>query len=327
MQNKNLSRQDIRRFLENVYTREEAERIFRNIYNNEYGDILLKSMDDVWEEAANQPVNMFQKNAYMEEAAALLRKINQKPSIIRRYFKRSLSIAASIAVLLTLSVGIYKFAAHREPVYSDITTTFGETKTLRLPDGTVVNLNACSSIRFPDRFDDDERRIGLEGEAYFQVNRNEEQAFVITTGKFDVKVLGTEFNVKAYAADEIQSVDVKQGKVQVEMPEATIRLTASEQLRMNMLSDEYGKYREEHPVASWERGYLYFDKTPIRDVANELERIYHCKIEFEPGHPFNNLISGEHANKNIQSVLKSIEYTSGIHFRYDEKSKQIMFYK
>jgi ferric-dicitrate binding protein FerR (iron transport regulator) len=329
MNRKNLPEQDVKRFLENIYTQEEALRVFDNLpHNADYQDVLSESMDKTWDESEEYAAySALQKEQYQKEAAVLLRKINKKPRTIHRYVKRSLSIAASIAILFAISTGIYKYVSHKDITYSDVVTTFGKIKTLQLPDGTVVTLNACSSLNFPDEFDENERRITLEGEAYFQVAKNESQPFIITTGKFDVKVLGTEFNVKAYSVDEIQSVNVKSGKVQIEMPEATIRLIANEQLKINLLSDEYSKEKEEQPVAVWKKGWLFFDGTPIRDVANELERIYNCKIEFKSGQDFNNLISGEHSNKNLKSVLESIEHTSGIHFNYEEKNKQILFYK
>ncbi|GHT56821.1 hypothetical protein FACS189446_8930 [Bacteroidia bacterium] len=147
------------------------------------------------------------------------------------------------------------------------------------------------------------------------------------TGNFDVKVLGTEFNVKAYGSDEIHTVNVKNGKVQVEMSEATIRLVADERFEINSLSGEYGKSKAKRQSDIWQERYLSFDKTPIRDVANELERLYNCRIIFKEGQSFDNLISGEHYNRDLESVLKSIRYASEIKYKYDKENNEIIFYK
>lgn len=165
----------------------------------------------------------------------------------------------------------------------------------------------------------------LEGEGYFRVYHNEKQPFIVNTRHFDVRVLGTCFNVKSYSSDEVVSVDVESGKVQVDLPEAMMRLRAKEQILINTVSGEYNKRHEERAVAVWRRGSLRFNSTPIRDVAKELERMYNCRITFTQGQEFNNLISGEHDNKSLEAVLQSIGYTSGIH--YKRSGDQVLLYK
>ena len=178
---------------------------------------------------------------------------------------------------------------------------------------------------YPDRFADKERRVELEGEGYFRVYHNEKQPFIVNTRHFDVRVLGTCFNVKSYSSDEVVSVDVESGKVQVDLPEAMMRLRAKEQILINTVSGEYNKRYEERAVAVWRRGSLRFNSTPIRDVAKELERMYNCRITFTQGQEFNNLISGEHDNKSLEAVLQSFGYTSGIH--YKRSGDQVLLYK
>ncbi|GHT76561.1 iron dicitrate transporter FecR [Bacteroidia bacterium] len=328
MEKKNIQEQGINRFLDDLYTPEDAETIFSNLQQEAgYENVFQECMDKTWANLEDYPETSYmEKQKYKEEAAALLQKINRK-KIRHPYWKQAISIAASLLILISLTIGWFKTnqATPAEVLYSDVTTSYGETKIVTLPDGTTVTLNACSHISYLNQFENNERRVKLEGEAYFQVTRNEKQLFIIITNQFDVNVLGTEFNIKAYQNDEIYAVNVNSGKVQVEMPEATIRLVAEEHLAIDLLNDSYSKYKENQPVAGWRKGYLHFNKAPIRDVANELERIYHCSIEFAPDQVFDNLISGEHANPNLESVLKSIEYTSGIHFK-QEKDK-IRFYK
>ena len=117
---------------------------------------------------------------------------------------------------------------------------------------------------------------------------------------------------------------MESGKVQVDLPEAMMRLKGKEQVLINTISGEYSKRREERPVAIWKKGGLCFNSTPIRDVAKELERMYNCRITFADG-KFNNLISGEHDNKSLEAVLQSIEYTSDI--RYKKEGNRILLHK
>lgn len=213
----------------------------------------------------------------------------------------------------------------QEITYLEASTSYGERKQFRLPDGTQLTLNSCSRIRYPNCFEGKECRVELEGEGYFRVHHNEKQPFIVNTRHFDVRVLGTCFNVKSYSSDELASVDVESGKVQVDLPEAMMRLSAKEQVLINSVLGEYNKRREERTVAVWRKGILSFQSTPIRDVAKELERMYNCHITFAKGQEFNNLISGEHENKSLDAVLQSVEYVSRIH--YNKKGEQVLFYK
>ena len=133
-------------------------------------------------------------------------------------------------------------------------------------------------------------------------------------------------HVKSYAHDQIQSVEVENGKVQVTLPEDRIRLKKQEQIYLNKQSGEYSKLkRSENKVAAWRNGALHFYQTPLTDVAKELERRYHCKISFRQGEVFENLISGEHDNQSLESVLESLHYICGIN--YEKDGNQITFYK
>ena len=219
-------------------------------------------------------------------------------------------------------LGIHFFHQSNVPSAATIqaTTSFGERKQVMLPDGTRVVLNSCSSLHYPDVFAGEIRKVELDGEAYFQVARNEAMPFIVTTNNFDVHVLGTHFNVKSYSKDEVVSVNVESGKVQIDLPEAMIQLAASEQMFINTISGEYSKKKEQGEVATWIKGSLKFSSTPIRDVARELERIYNCHITFANEYEFTNLISGEHDNEGLETVLKSIEEVSGVKYRKDGRN-------
>ena len=246
----------------------------------------------------------------------------------RTWFRRiALTVASASAVVLLIFGGInlLGYMDKRQSSYLEASTSYGESRQIRLPDGTQLILNSCSRVCYPNSFVEDERQIELEGEAYFQVQRNEKQPFIVRTARFDVRVLGTCFDVKAYSSDEVVSVDVESGKVQVDLPEAMMRLQAKEQVSINTLSGEYSKRREERDVAVWRKGGLRFSSTPVRDVAKELERMYNCRITFAEGQEFNNLISGEHENKSLEAVLQSMEYTSGI--RYRKEGNHIFLFK
>jgi len=323
MQKKYIPVSDVQNFRKNSYTKLEAERVLHSLqhHDQDYNAALSDSMDEAWHESETYvDSDSLNATASREEAYSLLKRIDKSPAIALRMVKIGLSIAASVLILMTTGLGIYHYALRPSQDLITIQTDYGETQNIVFADGTSVMLNACSKISYPKQFDEHERQISLEGEAYFQVVKNEKAPFIVSTGKFEITVLGTEFNVKAYDADKIQTVDVKSGKVQVETADARIRLIENEQLRMDLSSGELNKHGEQQEVAVWRHGALCYDKTPLRDVANELERNYNCQIRFRNSETLNNLISGEHNNKSLDNVLQSIERISNIHFRYIDKN-------
>lgn len=325
MKNTENNKELFRRYLDDLYTEKDAHQIMDEISQADNQALLEELSANVWDESIiHQPLTGLEREQYKKEARNLLKRIEHKK---RTWLHRIIATTISAAAVVCLIVGGVKLLNHlneKEISYIVASTSYGERKEISLPDGTQLVLNSCSRVRYPDHFLGEERKIELEGEGYFQVYRNEEKPFKIKTQRFNVLVLGTCFDVKSYSSDEIVSVEVESGKVQVDLPEAMMKLRAKEQVIINTVSGEYSKRREERPVAIWQKGGLRFHSTPIRDVAKELERMYNCRITFAHG-LFNNLISGEHDNKSLESVLQSIEYTSGI--RYKKEGNHILLYK
>lgn len=326
MKNTKEEKQKLRRYLNDIYTRNEASQLLDSLRNAENKDLLEEVAAEVWEASAEQrQTTSVEHEKYKEEARNLLRSIEHSKYI---WFRRTIRAIAGIAALLCLvfgSIQYYRYMNEKDITYSVANTSHGEKKDVTLPDGTQIVLNSCSSLRYPNQFNGKERKVKLDGEAYFRVARNEKMPFIVTTRNFNVQVLGTHFDVKSYTKDEIVSVNVESGKVQVDLPEAMMRLTAREQVLINTLSGEYTKKKEKCEVAVWIKGGLRFSSTPIRDVTRELERVYNCHITFAPEYEFTNLISGEHDNKSLESVLQSIEYVSGV--KYKREGNEIVLYK
>lgn len=320
-------KQKLRRYLDDMYTRNEATDLLDSLRDADNKELLDELSAQAWEESlACQSTTSAEQEKYKKEARSLLSKIgfHKKHGICHRTVYAIAGIAAMLCLLFG-SIYYFRYMDERNIIYAQINTSFSEKKHVTLPDGSRIVLNSCSVLRYPDEFKGKTRRVELEGQAFFEVAHNEKMPFVVTTRDFDVRILGTQFDVKAYPQDEIVSVDVKSGKVQVDLPEAMMRLTAQEQVLINNLSGEYNKRKEESEVAVWIKGSLRFNRTPIRDVARELERVYNCRIVFTAGQEFNNLISGEHDNQSLESVLESIRYISGI--KYKKEGETIILYK
>lgn len=326
MENNAEEKKKIRRYIDNLYFRKEINGLLETVRRPENADLFDELSGEIWEDSYRfRQTSRAEHEQYKQEAHRLLRQTGEKK---HARLRRALYAAAGIAACLCLLLGglhYYRLTDERNLTYLQAATASGEKKELVLPDGSRVVLNACSELRYPARFKGKSRRIELTGQAYFEVARNEKMPFTVATPDFDVQVLGTRFDVKAYPYDEILSVNVQSGKVQVNLPEAMMRLTAREQVLINTRSGDYNKKKEAGEVAVWRKGSLRFDWSPIRDVARELERVYGCRITFAEGQEFNNLISGEHDNQSLESVLESISFVSGV--KYKKEGETIVFYK
>lgn len=317
----------LKRFVDGLYTRKDADDLLKHFHAGKYNTEISEAMDTVWEEMEEDEVSSLQHQQYREEARLLLSRI-RKPE--KRFsFIPYLRYVAIVAVILSIGWGGFRLIrSNQEKVltYTEVHVKNGEHKRIILPDGTSVTLNAGSYLRYPRKFITDVRRIEMNGEAFFEVTRDEEKPFLIHTKDADVKVLGTSFNVKAFDMDEQLTVSVQTGKVQVDLPEAMMRLLPDEQFVMDKTKGEFQKRNEDARLSTvWIKGGLYFNRTPIRTVVNELVRMYNRTIEFAPGAEYDDYIYGEHDNKSLEAVLKSIQYSTDIKYRIE--NDKIVLYK
>ncbi|NDV79415.1 DUF4974 domain-containing protein [Dysgonomonas sp. 511] len=327
MKDTKIEKDKLRRYLDDIYTQDEALQLLHSMKNAENKEVFDEVAANVWKESeTQQPATDFEREKYRKEAQRLLRHIeHRKRTWYRRVAVAAIGAAAVVAIILG-SANLFRHINDLQVTYTEISTSFGEKKQVSLPDGTLLILNSCSYVRYPSNFAKDIRKIELEGEGYFNVARNENMPFVVETKRLSVQVLGTQFDVKSYSTDEIISVSVESGKVQVDLPESMSRLVADEQILINTVSGEYSKKKEERKIAAWIKGSLRFSSTPIGDVAKELERVYNCRITFAANQDFDNLITGEHDNKSLDAVLESIEFISG-DIKYKKEGKDILLYK
>ena len=316
------------RFLKGGTSPEEEKDLLDWFRKTAPEEVLYAYYRSYWDNAHGKSIPADVQGRMFHQIKLRMKEMEQKRKNIRKLRLWWASTAAAVVALcVSIGISVHYFRQVNQMSQQTfvVSAEKGQRSNVVLPDGTVLTLNSCSRVRYPNQFVDNERRVELEGEGFFQVSRNEKQPFIINTRFFDVRVLGTCFNVKSYSSDETVMVDVESGKVQVDMPEAMMRLQANEQVRINTMSGEYSKQREEHAVAVWRGGGMRFDATPIHDVAKELERMYNCRITFAQGQSFDNLISGEHDNKSLEAVLQSIEYTSGIHYKIS--GQEVLLYK
>jgi ferric-dicitrate binding protein FerR (iron transport regulator) len=194
---------------------------------------------------------------------------------------------------------------------------------VQLSDGTQVWMNSASQLEYPVAFAKGERKVKLTGEAFFEVSKDAACPFIIEANGYEVKVLGTAFNVSAYATDAFMETTLVSGSVKVTSKNGeVVRLEPDQMLRINNQNQTADLEKvDTRFYTSWKDGILYFDNLPMEELARRLERWYDVKIVFSNEKTKQLRFSGAMENsRNIQFLLNLISQTTNIKFSQHEKT-------
>lgn len=226
-----------------------------------------------------------------------------------------------------LSYVVPESAERAGPAYNTVTTPVGGFYSLLLPDGSMVWLNAGSSIRFPLRFDNTERYVELKGEAFFEVKKRagadgRSVPFIVKTERGNVEVLGTEFNVAAYPEDPIFKTTLLEGIVRVVSPTKVERiLKPGQQAALGSHFEVLEVNTEE--VAAWKNGYFYFENRPLEEILQALKRWYEVDVD-ESDIPANmHFTVSVSREKSLLAVLRMLEVSGELKFELKNKKIEI----
>ena len=237
----------------------------------------------------------------------------QKPvSLWRKTYTRMTGIAAAVLVMVSLG---YVFFSGNESHVEMITKSTEENQraSFTLSDGSTILLNENSTISYPEKFDKSNRKVTLTGEAFFEISRDEARPFTIQSGEVRTTVLGTSFNISAYAREDIE-VSVVTGKVRVDVDgtgkEAFAVLTPGAQAVYHAQSQTLEQRLADPDIQSaWTFDRMVFDGVTFHKALAMLENKYDVKIQTKGLRSTGCQIVGEHENESLENILKSMQYT------------------
>ena len=245
----------------------------------------------------------------------------------RVVFMELLRVAAVILVMFL--VGGYIYVRKMEEIRlanNIVTVPVGQRVNLQLPDGTSVWLNASSEIIYPAYFSGSTREIHLNGEAYFEVEHNASKPFIVHTETFDIKVLGTKFNVEAYKGMEGFTTALMEGSVEVtdrKNKDKSVRLYPAQKVafRNGELCkspiDNYDVYR-------WREGLICFKETRFADLMRQLEKNYGVRILINNEAVKEKVFSGKfRTTDGIDNALRLLQKEGHYTFEWDENKTTV----
>lgn len=236
-------------------------------------------------------------------------------------------VAASVAIL----TGIGFFMLHQHPTPKNIqyitkTTGKGQKATLKLSDGSVVRLNAESSVSYPEVFSESRREISLQGEAFFEVMKDKNRPFIVSSYDIQTTVLGTSFDLNAYDSADI-SVALVAGKVKVEdSHQNTVYLTPGKMAQYDHLTERFNidafDYKK---MTAWKDGIIYLSEASYTQVFGQLAQWYGVEFQFENSCAEDWAYSGEFKDMSLELILNTIAYSKGFDFKIRKDLVTIKF--
>lgn len=220
--------------------------------------------------------------------------------------------------------------ADLNPAFNSMSTPKGRQFRLQLPDGTRVWLNAASSIRYPVTFAGNARRVEIRGEAYFEVAPDKNKPFLVNIhNKAEVEVLGTSFNVNAYADEPQISTTLIDGRISVSKTNSSdnasgkLLLQPGQQSQLKNDQLELIRNPDLSKVIAWKNGLFNFEGTGLKEMMRQLERWYDIEVVYEGNVPDVHFFGKMSRKLDLTTVLTALK-GFGLHFRMEERKLVIM---
>ncbi len=326
---------------------EELSRLEEMLSNNHISDTLKGEM--LQEIQQSYSIEIDKDPDYDRMFTSIRKAIQEQQTYNQRLTLRGnlMRIAAIVAVAFllggTLSYYLLRDDEERTETFCEVTAPMGSNSEIVLPDSSKVWLNAGSKIKYSTSFNRNDRFLSLEGEGYFKVAKNKKLPFIVDAYGFEVKAIGTEFNVKAYKDDETIETTMVEGKVTLQhltenileglllMPnqKATFfklkeTLTVEVVKKLEERKEELN-YLPEHrlviapridprSIVSWKDKQLIIEREQLGKLAEILSRKYNFNFEFKSEDIKKFSFSGKLEDETLQQVMNVIQISSPIDY-------------
>lgn len=240
------------------------------------------------------------------------------------YWKK---IAAVLLIPLILGNLLYfsfrsnNYSTNQEPVYNELFAAFGTRSALKLSDGTSVWLNSGSSIKYPDRFVGNDRKVFLKGEAHFEVESDPKKPFIVETSSLSVKATGTKFNVSGYTSANEEEVTLVSGKVEVSLTDDkkninSSKLDINQHFSFNKVNGTTSiiNLEDTYKYISWKDGKLVFRNEPLSQIVKKISQVYNIDIEIKGEEILNYTFRATFQDESLAEILKLLKMSSPIDY-------------
>jgi ferric-dicitrate binding protein FerR (iron transport regulator) len=205
-------------------------------------------------------------------------------------------------------------------VYNEIQVPNGEKSMVALYDGTKVWLNSGTTLKYPATFSSQNRSVFVEGEAYFDVAKDETKPFVVHAGEMEIKVFGTKFNVYSYPADKLLHATLEEGQVSVSIAGSNqnFKLEPGEQFSFSknpktssLVKVDTGLY------TSWKENILKVEDAALFEVLKKMERWYGVKFIIDENLDTSDRYTLSIKTESLREILKVLSLTTDMKYEIE----------
>jgi len=247
-------------------------------------------------------------------AKAVLHLASGKAIALGKESNGTIAKEGSVAINAGEQTLTYSGSTHSSTsIYNTLTVPKGGKYKLILSDGTQVWINAASSIKYPAVFNSSERKVVVEGEAFFDVAKDEKKPFIVEGNGTTIQVLGTSFNVSTYSDEPSQTAVLVSGKIKVVAANKQQELAPGQQANIGTTGDITVTAANVQAATAWKDDRFVFKEEPIENIMRQLARWYDVKVVYKGtiNYHFSAKIS---RNQPISTILRLLEETKRVHF-------------
>ncbi|BEG97933.1 FecR domain-containing protein [Bacteroides sedimenti] len=246
------------------------------------------------------------------------------------YLKKAIIAAAILAGVIFAGGNTLKHMISSMNQSFMVCTAQGERTKVLLPDGTMVWLNACSQVKYSSSLFSSERKVDMEGEAYFEVKKDKHAPFVVNSCGVSTRVLGTKFNIRANKEEEEVVATLLEGSILIKASEPKgqeAKMIPNQQMRVNKNTGDMKLANVDDSSAAiwWMEGKLHFEKETFANMATTFEKQFNVNIVFMDEKIKQERFTCDLETKdNIYQILSILRLTNK--FNYEIKDRKILIY-
>lgn len=279
----------------------------------------LHRITNVWEVShpAFNPEEIDVNSAHrkvMEQILHPNQPVSVRPKLSFLHYWQQVAAILLLPLLILSAYLYFKPASQIAETYQELFTPYGTWSVVNLPDGSKVWLNAGSSLKYPTQFNDKQRVVSMQGEAYFEVESDKEHPFIVKTKQLTVEATGTAFNVNAYAPDHVAAVTLVKGKVAVTLDQKkTISLSPGEKIDYNLATSLYNVNKTNtYKWCSWKDGILIFRDDPLEYVFKRLGQTYNVEFILKDAELGKYSYKATFEGESLNEILRLLEMSAPI---------------
>lgn len=327
-----IKKEKIKRFICDKFSFNDYLSVSSYFKEEEFSEDLINFMEDDWQETENTGHNQERMTRVLHRLHLHINHgFNEEVNIFNNFYHLFSKVAAVLLIPALITVAVLSYfsinsneGAETWETWAEIHSPVGSRTKFQLPDGTQGWLNSGSSIKYPVRFMQN-RSVEISGEAWFDVVHLKSEEFRVITPTFDVKVLGTQFNVIAYQDEQTAEVILEKGKVLVLGKDQKVQgeLKPDQQFVYNKTTKELTTTSiDSKAYSGWKDGFLIFKNEPMSEIARRLERRYNADIILHGDALKSSVFRATFQDESLDEICKMLATVAPVRYVIHKREKQ-----